>query len=270
MASGCGVAIEDIDLSNVGRDGLEGFGVCDALGGEAFSAIMYGGGDATEEGRVAVCGGAENVAVVIEAKSPGVVVELVEEFDLGKVLGEAVDAHAEAGVFGAKARVSHGSPDAVVEPIAEVGGPGVGVIGAPAAEEDFLFIGNVITVGVLQEKGVRCLVENDATVREGEGGGDVELVGEDGDFVAFAVAIGVFKNLERIIARVFAAHFIGVVDGLENPEAAAVVPLHPDGINDVRFGGEKFEFPAHGDLGVGRLSAGERGSWKGRGSGRFS
>jgi hypothetical protein len=70
----------------------------------------------------------------------------------------------------------------------------VGVIGAPAGEDDFFEVSFVVAIGVLQKEGVWGLVEEDAAVGEDEGGGDVELVGEDGDFVAFAVAVGVFED----------------------------------------------------------------------------
>jgi hypothetical protein len=85
VAGGGGVAIEDVDLADVGGDGLEGLGVGDALGGESFSAFVDAGGDAAEEGGMVVGGGAEDVAVLVEAEAPGVVVELVEEFDIGEV-----------------------------------------------------------------------------------------------------------------------------------------------------------------------------------------
>ena len=210
MAGSGGVTIEDIDLADVGGDGLEARRGRDTLGGEPFAVEVDRGGDATEEGRMVVGGGSVNIALSIEADSPGVVVELMKKFESGPVLGEAVGAHTEAsrGYLTSESGIADGSPDLVVETVAEVGWSGMGVIGAPTGEEDLLVIGHIVTIGVLEKVGVWGLVKIDAAISEGEGSGNVELVSEDGDLVAFAIAIGVFKNFQGIITWFVAPDFV--------------------------------------------------------------
>ena len=78
------------------------------------------------------------------------------------VFGEAVDAGAEALLLAADGAVERGiadrAPELVVEAVAEVRGAGVGVPGAPAAEDDLADVGLVVAVGVLEEQGLRGVV----------------------------------------------------------------------------------------------------------------
>lgn len=153
MSGGGGVATEDIDLSDVWGDGVER-----GRGGNedcalAFSTVPIflresGSGDAAEEAGVVIGGGAEDIADIIEAEAPGVVVKLVNEFEIRAVFLEAVDTHAEFLAVIVVGGVADGSPELVIEAVAEIGGASVGVSGAPATEDDFADVGLVVAIGV--------------------------------------------------------------------------------------------------------------------------
>ena len=76
----------------------------------------------------------------------------------------------------------------------------MGVAGAPAGEEDLADVGLVVAVGVLEEQRVGRLVDDHAAVGEGEAGRDAQLVGEDGELVGLAVAVGVLADLDPVVA----------------------------------------------------------------------
>ena len=52
-----------------------------------------------------------------------------------------------------------------------------------------------------------------------------------------AVAVGVLENLHAIATN--ARRLAGILDAFGNPDAAAVVERHRDGIDDVRLAGDK-------------------------------
>ena len=71
----------------------------------------------------------------------------------------------------------------------------------PQPVDDHLaHVGLVVAVRVLEEKEARRLRDDDAAVREHEAGRDVQLVGEDGELVRLAVAVGVLANLDAVVA----------------------------------------------------------------------
>jgi hypothetical protein len=139
-----------------------------------------------------------------------------------------------------------------VEAEAEAAAHAVGVFFvAEGAEEDFADIGFVVAVGVGEVPDVRDAPGDAAGFVLGlvpgeDAGGDVQFVGEVGDFVGAAVAIGVFEDLDGIAAvfdaialRVGPAAFIGgvgVLDGGGDPEATAGVEGDVDGLVDLRLG----------------------------------
>ena len=101
--------------------------------------------------------------------------DAVGSFDLGTVK----DAVAEEDVT----ERSHGDHAAVVS-IGDV----------DAAEEFFLVISFAIAVGVLHVDEARLVRDDDSVFVKGDAVGDGEVVSEDGGFVGFAIAIGVFEN----------------------------------------------------------------------------
>jgi hypothetical protein len=68
----------------------------------------------------------------------------------------------------------------------------VAIFQAEAREDHVFLIGHVIAVGVFHEPEVRRSADVYAAIADLDGGRKVEAVGEDGDLVGAAVAVGVF------------------------------------------------------------------------------
>jgi hypothetical protein len=153
--------------------------------------------------------------------------------------------------------VTVGSPGEAVEEF-------VTIFEAEAGEEDFGFVGAVIAVGILEEEEVRGLADVGSAVPEEDAGGEVESIGPDVDFIGLAIVVGIFEDFDAV-ARLLAvgcAH--GVFVEFDDPESAAFVPGHGDGVGDHGFGGEEADFEARGcgEFGLG-FGGGEcgGGSW---------
>src|SRR5262249_44872861 len=151
-----------------------------------------------------------------QAHAPGVVVGAAEELEFRSVGLETVKAHLELVVLLADLALESGiaddAPEPVVQAPAQVARPGVRVAGAPAAEEHLAYVGLVVAPGGLEEQRVRRLVHDDAAVGEGEAGGDAQLVGEDGELVRPAGALGVFKDDDAVAALTLRLQLVGVVE----------------------------------------------------------
>ena len=148
----------------------------------------------------------------------------------------AVDGAVEAGV-------AHTPVDPVVEAVTQVTRPGVGVVGGPAGEQDLPHVGDAVAVGVLEEQGVRGLVDDDAAVNAQQARRDRQLVGEHGELVRPAIPVGVFQNHNLVAAVALLLQLVGVVHRDGGPEPAALVPGRGDRFAalEVRVGGEEFE-----------------------------
>src|SRR4051812_18530642 len=79
--------------------------------------------------------------------------------------------------FAVEAGVSDDSINAIVQAVLKIAGPGMRVASSPAGEQNFANVGLVIAISVLQEKRVRRLVDDQATVRKREARGNAQLVG---------------------------------------------------------------------------------------------
>ena len=102
VAAAGGVGVEGIDLSDVRRDRVKRARVGDHLRAHLAFAAEHRRRDAAEKRRVVVGGRAEDVTGGVEAKTPCVVVELVQKLDVGGVRLEAKHAHAEVVLFAAE------------------------------------------------------------------------------------------------------------------------------------------------------------------------
>ena len=141
----------------------------DTLGGH--SADAFGDdrcGDAAKENGGVIGGAAKLIAELIYALGPGVVGELVEEFEGGAVGFEAVRALSELFFNAAdrafEAGVADGAVQPVVETVVEVVGLSVGVVDAPARYDFCSDIGFVVAVGVFEEKKAWGLSDDDTSV----------------------------------------------------------------------------------------------------------
>src|SRR5262245_7713713 len=115
--------------------------------------------DAAVENRSAVGRSAKIVAGGVEALSPGVIRELVKEFEGGAVRFETVGAHGEIEQFPTDRSLKAGVTDAAVQPVVvavvEVAGLRVSVTNAPAFHDHFADVGLVVAVGVFEKHETR-------------------------------------------------------------------------------------------------------------------
>ena len=269
-ACGGGVATEDIHLAKVRRDGVSGIDDIDFLCRHAAAAIGVGsGGDAAEEEGRAIGGATELIARVVGAVAPGVVGELMQELERAAVRLEAIGAHGELMLLAADvafdAAVADAAVDPVVEAVVQVAGLRVGVADAPAVHDDLAFVGFVVAVGVLKVDELRWCGDDDALAGENDAGGQIEFVGEDGEFVRFAIAIGVLADFHAVLALTVFADAVRVVARLNDPATTAFIPGEGDGFGDVGFRCEELQLAIgwhlralHAALGGERLLKGER------------
>ena len=76
--------------------------------------------------------------------------------------------------------------------------------------------------------------------------GDVELVGEGRDLAGLAVGAEVFEDFDGVLMLELAvgAGGEGILDGLGDPEAAAVVEVDVERLMNVRLGGDELNLEA--------------------------
>ena len=92
--------------------------------------------------------------------------------------------------------------------------------------------------------------ENDPAAGEGHRGWDVEALGEHGKLVGLTVAVGVFTNLDAVVALAAVLKLVWVIHRFDHPEAAALVPGHVDWVDDIRLGSEQLHAEADRHLRV--------------------
>ena len=252
---GGGVATHHVDLPEVRGDGMRLLDRVDLLGRHRARTLRHEVlGDAAEEDRGAVGGAAELVAHVVVGLGPGVVGELVQELQGLAVGGEPEGAHREVELLPAdlagEAAVADGAAEPIVVAVGKVAGLGVRVADAPTRHDDLADVGLVVAVGVLEEDERRRLAYDDAAVGEDDAGRDVEAVGEDGELVGLAVAVGVLADLDAVLPLLVVDHAVRVVRGLEDPEATARIPGERDRLHDVGLGGEEHELEVGRHLGA--------------------
>ena len=147
---------------------MEGRVLRDHLGSDASSFTVSGGRKGTEKSRIVVGRGTKGVTGSIEAKAPGVVVELVQKGDLGTIGSHVKDAVPEANLILSLATsitgIAHRAPNAIVQTIAKIGRTSVGISHSPTGIEDFSHVGHVIPVGVLEKKKIRSVSHDDSTI----------------------------------------------------------------------------------------------------------
>lgn len=70
------------------------------------------------------------------------------------------------------------------------------------------------------------LVDNHATVAEGDTGRNTQIFGKNRGFVGLTVAIRVFDYHDLVAPFSRRLKFIGIINGATNPQAAFMVPVH--------------------------------------------
>ena len=242
MSAAGGVGVEGVHLADIRCDGMEVARVGDHFCAHLFVAAINGCWNTSEKRRVVVGGGAKDITGCVEAHSPGVVVELVQKLDVGAVWSEAEYAHAKVLILAVDRAIESCVADRTVNPVvktvAQITRASVRVTDTPSGEEHFANVGLVVAIGVLEEIKVRRVRENDAAAGEGHRGWDVEAVGEDGELVGPAVAVGVFANLDAVVAFATVLEFVRVVHRLDNPQPTTLIPRHVDRVDYIWLGGE--------------------------------
>ena len=193
----------------------------------------------------------EGFAVLVPVHAPGIggaVGDRLEDFADGMIAPDAA-VHFRAFGFGrAGFADGGGAGDAVAgvepavgAPLEAVGDVVADAVGLEAVEEDDGFaVGHVVAVAVGEEEEIRRAEREDAAEAEFDAGEKLRAVPEDGAFVEAAVVVGVLENDDAVADGAVEADLgfgVGVVLG--DPEAAAGIPGHRDGILHVGFGGEE-------------------------------
>jgi hypothetical protein len=217
--------------------------------------------------RRAVAVGAVEMAVAIPAEAEGIHLTVSPGFDAGTIRAEAEDI---AAVEFERAAVLSFEVAGVIKPMrgihpaiqaeAEAAAHAVGVFFiTERAEDHFADIGFVVAIGVGEVPDVRDAPGDAARFVLGlvpglHARGDVQSVGEVGDFVGFAITVGVFEDLDGIAAvfdasslRIGPTGFVsrvGVLDGAADPEPTARIEGHVDRLIDHRLTGEELDLKA--------------------------
>lgn len=103
----------------------------------------------------------------------------------------------------------------------------MGIASAEAADEDGFLIGFVISVGVFEIQGFGGILHNGATAENEDRGWNRQAFGENGEFISHMVTIGVFADSNAVAVL---PEVIGVIECFADPESAAIVPVHGDGL----------------------------------------
>ena len=204
---------------------------------KAANGFVVAVGKGQVDGRASVGRRAEREPILAEADAPRVVAGAAEHLELRAIGPEAVEGLPESVSLAAyrptEAGVADDPPDPVVESPSQVARTGVRVADAPAGEQDLAHVGLAVAVGILQEQRVGRLEDDDATVRTQQAGGDVETLGEDGELVRLAIAVGVLADRDPVAAGCGGVLGIGIVHRLGDPEPSAMVPGHADRLVDL-------------------------------------
>ena len=132
--------------------------------------------------------------------------------------------------------------------VVEIVGGVVSVGGSDAVDQDFAVIGDVVTVGVLEENDVGLAGDQDSAVPEFEGERTVDFC-ELGDAVGVAILVVVVQDEQGVVHFLNRIPFrIGRPGG--DPEAALGIDVHLNGIDQVgefALVGEQVGFKALGD-----------------------
>ena len=225
-----------------------GDGVVELVVGDGFHAgrrptvdrLVVAVGDGHVPRGIAIGRGAKHVAFFGQAQTPGVVVAGADELKGRSVGPEAENTHTKFDALAAhlavEPAVADHAPDPVVVPVADVARRGMGVAHVPPFEEHLAFVGLVVAVGVAQEERLPALDDDQSTVGVAEACRDGELVGEDGELIGLAIAVGVFADFDPVAAFAGFLQFIRIIDRLGNPQPSASVKRHADGFQEEGLG----------------------------------
>ena len=217
--------------------------------------LIHRAGQAPVDAGAARAVGHEALAELVELVAPTVHPALEDDLQLLRRRLEAehaarAQAHDAVGRLDLAAGVDGlAHPEAAVRAPAERVQVVVRVLGAEAGEDDAAHVGLAVAVGVLQVQQLGALRDIHAAVAGREAGGDEHVLGEDGGFVGFARALGVFED-DDFVVRGLAGFDLRIDLAAGDPEAALRVEVDLDGLGKVRVLGPErdLETIGHGEL----------------------
>ena len=129
---------------------------------------------------------------------------------------------------------------AIRTPLESIGeGVAAGGGGAEAVEDDLRGTGGLVAFHGDEDQ-VRRAHRPDAAEAALDAGEHLDLVREDGAFVELPVVVGVLEDQDAVAqVEVEALLAVGIGIVLGDPQAAAFVPAHRDGLTNIRFGGKE-------------------------------
>ena len=100
-------------------------------------------------------------------------------------------------------------------------------------------VGPAIAVGVAQKPDVRDAPGDYAIPVRINPGGDVQAIGEGGELVVGAIAVGVLEELDRVVTALAKRRGVRVFERARDPQPAALVEGEIHRLANVRTGGDQ-------------------------------
>ena len=125
----------------------------------------------------------------------------------------------------------------------------MGIKGAKTSKEHLAHIGFVVAIGIFQKEHIGCLRHHQTAIAEHHSRRDTQAFGKTGEFIGFAIFIGVFAN-EDIVTTPTRFTLIGIIFGNQHIHSTAFIPGNGDGVHHVGFCGKKLQIELHGHLNV--------------------
>ena len=195
---------------------------------------------------------AEIVARAVKALRPGVVRELMQEFERFPVALETKGPHAELQQLPVdhplKTRVTHAPINPVIKPVVQVIGLRVGVLDAPALHQRLPDVGVIVPLAGFEEKEARRLADNHAAIGKDEACRQIQVIRKDGELIGLPGPRRVLADLDVVVPFTALHDPVRIVPRLRHPKASALIPGKRNRLGDVGLAGEELQMHVHGNL----------------------
>jgi hypothetical protein len=112
----------------------------------------------------------------------------------------------------------------------------VGIECSPSIDNNLPHIGLIVAIGIFQKQEVGRLRNNDAPVNKCQAGGNVKLISKYRELIGLAITIGIFTYFNAVVAHTFfIANGVGIVYSFNNPKPSLLIPIHGNGVDDIRL-----------------------------------
>ena len=129
----------------------------------------------------------------------------------------------------------------------QVAGSGMRIERTKACKKNFLHIGFIIAVGILQKQHMWCLRDVQTTVGKHHSSWDTEALSKIGELIGLAIFIGILADND-VIRTTFRLALVRVIFGNQYEQSTAFVPAHGNRVHHVRLMGKQFERKVDGHL----------------------